>query len=128
MKRIEGALRQKGTPTAPVPTELTKPEHFLKFDATNMRRFDPTGYKPEDLPPQTAFQKAGMAYFTRVHGYLSFKIKNAPNKKRQLDNEEEKAKRLKSGDCDLAFQGLGRTEKEASGARRSGPRTRLRAS
>ena len=43
--RIEKALRQKGIKQSPVPTELTKPEHFLNFNGTNALKFDPTGIR-----------------------------------------------------------------------------------
>ena len=40
MQRLADALRKKGTPTTPFPTELTKPEHFLKLNVTNVLGFD----------------------------------------------------------------------------------------
>jgi len=97
LARIADVLRQKGTKPTPFPTKLETKEDFLKINALNAHKFDPTGYSKEDLPPVPAFKEAGVKYFQKVRGYLYFMIKNAPDKKRKADNEEEKAKRVKSG-------------------------------
>ena len=83
--RVCEALRKKGTKPTMFPTKLTKPEDFLKINALNAHKFDPTGYSKEDLPPCKAFQKAGMDFYNKVYGYLSFKIKEAQSKKRSAE-------------------------------------------
>ena len=77
--RIADVLRGKGTKPTPFPTKLETTEDFLKINALNAHKFDPTGHSLEDLPKESAFKNAGVKYYKKVRGYLSFMIQNAPS-------------------------------------------------
>ena len=95
-ERIEATLRQNGTVTTSLPKEFTKPEDFLKINGTNMLDVDLTGYSLGDLPKQKAFKDAKIDYAGKVHGYLTFMIKNKPNKKHKADlKAEQEQKKLR---------------------------------
>jgi len=95
-ERIRDILLQNGTVRTELPKEFTKPEDFLKINGTNMLDVDLTGYSLGDLPKQKAFKDAKIDYAGKVHGYLTFMIKNAPTKKRKADvKAEQEQKRLR---------------------------------
>ena len=99
--RIADVLRGKGTKPTPFPTKLETTEDFLKINALNAHKFDPTGHSLEDLPKESAFKNAGVKYYKKVRSYLSFKINKAPDKKRKLALKAEQELKKQCGERPL---------------------------
>ncbi len=96
MTRVADEARKRGDKATPFPTELTKPEDWLKINARNVLKYDPAVHSVVGLPLQQAFKDSKMFHGAKVYSYLSFMIQNAPKKKRLAErNEEKEQKKLR---------------------------------
>ena len=78
--------------------ELKTEADWVKINGLNMLDVDLTGYSLEDLPKAKAFKKSKMDFYSKVYGYLSFMIQNAPKKKRKGDVKAEQQQKRQRGD------------------------------
>jgi len=98
-QRLSEKLRE--TNTTPFPTQLESQEDWLKIRWPNVHKFNPAGLTTTDLPAAARFREAGVDNATQLHGYLSFKIKEAQSKKRKLALKAEQELKKQCGERPL---------------------------
>ena len=97
-RRLSEKLRE--TEETPFPTQLETEEDWLKIRWPNVHKFNPAGLTTA-LPAAARFREAGVDQATQLHGYLSFKIKEAQSKKRKLALKAEQELKKQCGERPL---------------------------